>query len=89
VMLGVGATLILIMNLANALVQSLVHDRLRGRVMGVYSLTFFGLMPLGALWVGTVAQHLGEPVALAIGALSCLGIASFVLLRVPSLRRLP
>jgi MFS family permease len=88
-MLGVGAALIQIMNLANALVQSLVPDRLRGRVMGLYGLTFFGLMPLGALWIGTVAEHLGEPVAVVVGALFSLAVALLVFVRVPGLRHLP
>jgi len=88
-MLGVGAALIQIMNLANALVQSLVPDHLRGRVMGLYGLTFFGLMPLGALWVGMAAEHLGEPVAVMIGAGLSLAVAFLVFLRVPALRRLP
>ena len=88
-MLGVGAALIQIMNLANALVQNLVADRLRGRVMGLYGLTFFGLMPLGALWIGTVAEHLGEPVAVVFGAVFSLAVAALVFVRVPDLRRLP
>jgi MFS family permease len=89
VMLGVGAALIQIMNLANALVQTLVPDRLRGRVMGVYGLTFFGLMPIGALWIGTAAEHLGEPAAVILGAASSLAVAALVFMRVPGLRRLP
>ncbi len=56
----VGAGMILIMNLANAMVQSHVPDALRGRVMGMYSLVFFGTMPLGALLVGAVGETLGE-----------------------------
>jgi MFS family permease len=88
VMLGVGAALILVMNLANALVQSVVPDRLRGRVMGVYSLTFFGLMPIGALWVGMAAEHLGEPVAVVIGAGVSLVVASLLFIQAPRLRRL-
>jgi MFS family permease len=88
-MFGVGAALIQIMNLANALVQSLVLDRLRGRVMGLYGLTFFGLMPLGALWIGTVAEHMGEPTAVMVGATVSLTVAVLVLIRAPGLRRLP
>jgi MFS family permease len=87
-MLGVGAALIQIMNLANALVQTLVPDRLRGRVMSVYGLTFFGLMPLGALWIGTAAQHLGEPTAVMVGAAASMAVATLVFLRVPGVRRL-
>jgi apolipoprotein N-acyltransferase len=70
-------------------VQSLVPDRLRGRVMGIYGLTFFGLMPLGALWIGMAAEHLGEPAAVVVGAAFSLAVAVLVFVRVPGLRRLP
>ncbi len=62
----VGAGMILIMNLANAMVQSYVPDALRGRVMGIYSLVFFGTMPIGALLVGAVAETLGERQAVVL-----------------------
>jgi MFS family permease len=88
-MLGVGAALIQVMNLANALVQTLVPDHLRGRVMGLYGLTFFGLMPIGALWIGTAAEHLGESAAVVIGAAVSLAVAALVYARVPGVRRLP
>lgn len=59
-----GAAQILIMNLSNSLVQLQVDEKIRGRVMGIYTFTFFGLMPLGALWIGTAAQLWGEKIAL-------------------------
>src|SRR6185295_19594847 len=61
VLLGTGMAVILIMNLANALVQMLAPDALRGRIMAIYSLTFFGLVPVGALWAGASAEYFGEP----------------------------
>jgi MFS family permease len=48
---GAGLAHILAFNLSNALVQSFAPDALRGRIMSVYALTFFGLMPLGALGI--------------------------------------
>jgi MFS family permease len=87
-LVGVGAATILIMNLANALVQTLVSDSLRGRVMGIYALTFFGLMPIGALWIGSVAQHIGAPNAVIIASLISLVFASLVWTLVPKLRTL-
>jgi len=64
VLVGTGMAVILIMNVANALVQGLVPDALRGRVMSVYSMTFFGCMPIGALWVGAVAEYASAPAAM-------------------------
>jgi MFS family permease len=88
VLVGVGGSAILIMNLANALVQTLVPDSLRGRVMGIYAFTFFGLMPIGALWIGAVAQHLGPPSAIVIASLVLLSFAALLWRIVPKLRAL-
>ncbi|MGB9721099.1 MAG: MFS transporter [bacterium] len=55
-LIGAGAAQILIMNLCNSLVQLQVEEGMRGRVMGIYTFVFFGLMPFGALWIGTAAQ---------------------------------
>ena len=84
----VGAALILTMNLANALVQTLTLDALRGRVMSIYSLTFFGSMPIGALWVGAVAERVGEPSAVVVSAAIALGCAALIWVFVPKLRAL-
>lgn len=86
-MVASGWGMISMMNVANALVQTLSPDALRGRVASVYTLTFFGLMPLGALLAGAAAEHWGAPVAVRGGALVALAAASFVYLRVPQVRR--
>jgi hypothetical protein len=88
VLVPAGMAIILIMNLANALVQTLAPDALRGRIMSVYSLTFFGLMPMGALWAGAVAEAAGAPAAVTIGAAISLGFAVLLWLFAPWLRRL-
>ncbi len=88
VLVGTGMAVILIMNIANALVQGLVPDALRGRVMSVYSLTFFGCMPLGALWVGAVAEYVSAPTAMIIGALISLAFAGLLFVFAPWVRRL-
>jgi MFS family permease len=80
---GVGFFTILVNNLCNALVQSSVPDQLRGRVMGVYTFLFFGGMPVGALLLGTLAEHLGESVAVVISAACSLAVAVFVRYRFP------
>jgi MFS family permease len=69
VLAGVGVGTILVLNLANAIVQTTTPDHLRGRVMGAYTWIFFGFMPIGALWTGIMAEHLGEPTAVIVNAL--------------------
>jgi MFS family permease len=50
---------------SNSIIQSLVSDELRGRVMAVFTMAFFGIAPLGSLAVGFVSQHWGARLALA------------------------
>lgn len=88
VMAAVGAAMILIMNLANAMVQSHVPDALRGRVMSIYSLIFFGSMPIGALWVGAVAEYLGEPRTVIVNALILLAFTAAIWSLAPLLREM-
>jgi len=86
-LIGVGWSFMMIMNNSNAMMQSQVPDHLRGRVMSVYTLVFFGSMPLGALFAGTFAQKFGEPLTVMLGAalLMVLAIAAWIFL--PGIRR--
>jgi MFS family permease len=86
--LGVGWGLMVLFNMANTLVQTHVPDQLRGRVMSLYTLTFFGLMPLAALGAGTVAARLGSPATVALGAGVSLLFAAMLWMRRPELREL-
>lgn len=85
ILLGIGASMILVMNLSSVLMQILVEDKLRGRVMSVFSLTFFGFMPIGGLLVGFIAEYIGEPLTVGVGALVILVFAIYVRLRQPGL----
>lgn len=88
VLLGVGAANIVVNNLCNSLVQTLTPDAVRGRVMGIYTLFFFGFMPLGALLAGSLADAASEPIAVAICALLMLIFSAAVAVKVPGLRKL-
>jgi predicted MFS family arabinose efflux permease len=85
---AVGAAWPFILNLSNALVQTLTPDGLRGRVMGIYTFTFFGAMPVGSLWIGLVAQHAGEPTAIVVAAACSLVVAAGIWVFVPQVRAL-
>jgi len=87
-LLGVGTAQIMVMNLANSLVQTEAADELRGRVMAIYSLVFLGLMPVGGLIAGAVAQEIGEPATVILAALVGLACAVAIQLRMPWLRKL-
>ena len=53
----------------NSLLQTMVSDQLRGRVMSLYTLTFIGMMPIGSLLAGFLANYFGAQLALRIGAI--------------------
>jgi MFS family permease len=59
------------MSSSNTLIQSMVPDRLRGRVMAVYSMMFMGMAPLGSILAGGVAERLKAPLTVAGGAGLC------------------
>lgn len=83
-----GIASIMVVNLSNASIQSLVPDTLRGRVMGVYSTIFMGSMPLGALILGTIAEHAGEAEAALVSAAIAFSIALFIWFKIPAVRLL-
>jgi len=82
----VGFFMMLEMASSNTLIQAMVPDHLRGRVMALYSMMFMGMAPLGALLSGALAHSVSAPVAVALGGLFCiLGAAAFGV-RLPALR---
>lgn len=87
-MLLVGFAFVLQNALANTLLQVVAPDEMRGRVMALYSMTFMGMMRLGGLQAGFVADWLGAPLSVAIGAGISLVYGLFVAIRYPVLRRM-
>lgn len=67
-----GLAMMIQMAASNTLIQSMVRDELRGRVMAVYSMMFMGMAPLGALLAGSVAQKIGAPYTVAVGGAICI-----------------
>ena len=86
-LLGVGWGFMVIINLSNTMVQTRVTDELRGRVMGIFTFTFFGLMPIGSLINGAVAEQIGAPLTVQINALILLASAFMLLLLYPTIRQ--
>jgi MFS family permease len=82
-----GVSGLMVMNLANGIVQTIVPDELRGRVMSIYSLNFFGLTPFGALLIGNSADAWGPVVAVLINASILLCISSALWVFAPWLRK--
>lgn len=85
---GAGWGQIVIFNNANAMLQTITPDELRGRVMSIYTLCFFGVMPVGALIAGQAAELIGEPLVILIGAVSMVVTALSIFWKVPALRKM-
>ena len=75
------------MSTGNVLMQQRIGDDVRGRVMGAYLLTF-GLMPLGALPMGMLAERFGAPTAVTVGAVASTLLTALLGLSSRTLRRL-
>jgi len=78
-LLVAGFGMLLFFSTSNTVLQTIVPDEMRGRVMGVWSLVFGAMIPLGSLEAGALAHWLGTPFALSFGATIC-AVAALVTL---------
>jgi MFS family permease len=85
-LLPAGYFIMLQMASSNTLIQVMVPDALRGRTMAVYSMMFMGIAPLGSLLGGTLSDHLGAPVTVALGGVATLLGAWWFSLQLPKIR---
>ncbi len=85
-LLPVGFCMMLQMSSSNTLIQAMVPDHLRGRVMAVYSMMFMGMAPFGALLGGALADRMGAPVTISMGAIACIGGAGLFGINLPRIR---
>lgn len=84
----VGFGMIVQMAASNTILQTIVDDNLRGRVMSFYTMAFLGTTPFGSLLAGGVAARIGAPYTVLIGGLVALVGAALFAFRLPQLRRL-
>lgn len=87
ILVPVGFSMMTQMSSSNTLIQAMVPDELRGRVMSVYSMMFMGMAPLGALLAGTLAGILGAPNTVALGGAVCIVGSIIFSLRLPKLQK--
>jgi predicted MFS family arabinose efflux permease len=80
-----GFAIMLQMSGSNTLLQAMVDDRMRGRMMSFFSMSLMGMAPFGSLLGGAIARSIGAPKTLAIGGVICLLGAVVFSLRLSSL----
>jgi MFS family permease len=85
-LIPVGFCMMLQMSSSNTLIQAMVPDQLRGRVMSVYSMMFMGMAPFGAFFGGALADRIGAPTTVSMGAIAAIGGAAIFGVRLPKMR---
>jgi MFS family permease len=85
-LIPVGFSMMVQMASSNTLIQSMVPDRLRGRVMALYSMMFVGMAPFGSLLDGVLANFIGAPLTVAFGGAVCIAGALVFRSHLPTIR---
>ena len=87
-LVAVGAAMVAYTAVSNTVIQDIVPDELRGRVMSLYTTVMLGFMPLAGLWAGILAERVGAAHALGIGAVVWAVIVALAFGLSPRLRAL-
>lgn len=82
----VGFGMMVQMASSNTIIQTVVSDAMRGRVMSFYSMAFMGMAPFGGLLAGALAHRIGAPRTVAVSGVACMLAAAWFATRLPSLR---
>ncbi|MCX5749050.1 MAG: MFS transporter [Candidatus Saganbacteria bacterium] len=72
---------------SNTVLQTIVSDNKRGRIMSLYSMAFLGMAPFGSIIAGTLAHNLGAPTAVMINGIMCLIASALFYVRLPHIRK--
>ena len=70
----------------NTVLQTIVEERLRGRVMSFYTMAFFGTVPIGSLIGGVVADRFGAPLTVRLSGIVCLAGGAWFAYKLPAIR---
>jgi MFS family permease len=73
---------------SNTIIQTLVQDEMRGRVMSIYIMSFLGMISFGNLFQGTPVSFIGAPATVVINGIICVVVAIFFARQLPRLRRM-
>src|SRR4051794_4811943 len=84
----VGAGMMITMAATNTIIQTIVEEQLRGRVMAFYTMAFLGTAPIGSLIAGVAADRIGPQRTILFGGLSCIVAGVWFAFRLPLLREL-
>jgi len=83
----VGLGMVTQMALSNTILQTLVDNDKRGRVMSLFTMAFMGMAPFGSMMAGGLASKFGAPLAVAFGGVACIAGGVIFRLQLPALRK--
>src|SRR5215212_8191137 len=83
---GIGLGMIVQLATCNTVLQTIVEDDKRGRVMSLYTMAFMGMAPFGSLICGAIAHRFGVQLTMLCGGIVCLAAAGLFAARIPALR---
>jgi len=86
-LVATGCGMMVTMASCNTMVQTIVDDDKRGRVMSLYTMAFMGVMPFGSLLAGGLASRLGAPTTLIVSGAFCIALALVSAHRLRRLRK--
>jgi MFS family permease len=86
ILLVVGFCWMVLIAASNTVLQSLAAERMRGRVMSLFSMMLVGMAPFGSLLAGALADRFGAPLVVATGGLCCAAAALWFARLLPRLR---
>jgi MFS family permease len=84
----VGAGMMITMAATNTIIQTIVKEDLRGRVMAFYTMAFLGTAPIGSLIAGVAADRIGPQRTILLGGLACIAAGMWFMYRLPMLREI-
>jgi MFS family permease len=87
-MLLIGFGMMVEMASSNTVLQTIVEEDKRGRIMSFYTMAFMGMVPFGSLLAGTLANNIGAPNTVMIGGVACILGSVLFAKKLPSLRRI-
>ncbi len=86
-LIAAGGGMMVQMATSNTLIQTMVDEDKRGRVMSFYTMAFFGMMPFGSLAAGWLGARIGAPATVAWGGVATLAAVALFVRQLPELRR--
>ncbi|MCM8812378.1 MAG: MFS transporter [Candidatus Omnitrophica bacterium] len=88
-LLASGFVMMVLFSAGNIMLQTIVSERMRGRVMSLYTMAFMGMAPFGSLLAGALAAQVGAAATLTICGMGCMIAAAFFFYHLPVFRTDP